>query len=197
MQVAKLGVDAIGFVFAASPRQISVEAAAKISKVLLPFVTRVGVFVNPSLKSIEWAMKNCQLDVVQLHGEETPEFCQQVPVRVVKTFRVGSGAKLEDFIEAYEPVAEAFLFDTFTPGLAGGSGEVFNWEFLHSLRLRKPWILAGGLTPENVGQAIRKVKPYAVDVASGVELSPGKKDLQKVRAFIEEVKRASNSINKE
>jgi phosphoribosylanthranilate isomerase len=194
--VAELGVDAIGFVFANSPRQISIQAAAGICQALSPFVTRVGVFVNSSLKTIKSAIKNCQLDVVQLHGDETPEFCRQVPVRVVKTFKVGSGADLEEFIKTYEPVVQAFLFDTFLPEQVGGTGQIFDWGFLSHLKLRKFWILAGGLTPENVAQAIRKSKPYAVDVASGVESSPGKKNLQKVRAFIEEVRRASESVNK-
>jgi phosphoribosylanthranilate isomerase len=115
---------------------------------------------------------------------------------VVKTFKVGSGADLEEFIKTYESVVQAFLFDTFLPEQAGGTGQAFNWEFLSHLKLRKFWILAGGLTPENVAQAIRKSNPYAVDVASGVELSPGKKDLQKVEAFIKEVRRASESVSK-
>ncbi|HHW42965.1 phosphoribosylanthranilate isomerase [Desulfofundulus thermobenzoicus] len=180
---AEAGADALGFVFAGSPRYIAPETARRISRALPPFVTRVGVFVDAPLETIREMVHFCSLDAVQLHGQEPPEYCRLLPCRVIKAFRIEDGGGLPDF--AGYP-ADAFLVDTAVPGKAGGTGRTFNWQLVAGLNLPRPLILAGGLNPENVGRAVSTVRPYGVDVSSGVERDgrPGIKDPDKIRRFI-------------
>lgn len=176
------GADALGFVFyEKSPRYINPALAARIISKLPPFVQTVGLFVNEDIEKINWTADYCGLDVVQLHGDETPEECLQVNRRVIKAFRIQNNISIEP-LKNYQ--VSGFLLDAWSPDAYGGTGRTFNWELAQAARQYGHVILAGGLCPENISEAIRIVKPYAVDVSSGVESAPGKKDAEKVREFI-------------
>jgi len=179
----ELGADALGFIFyRQSKRYVAPALAAEICAALPPFVAKVGVFVNESEVDIRKTLNDCRLDVVQLHGEESPEFCQRFPVKVIKAIRVRS----EDSLRAATDYdVDALLLDTYTTEQHGGTGQKFDWTLARQAKtmLRVPIVLSGGLTPENVGDAMRQVEPFAVDVASGVEAEPGRKDLEKLRRF--------------
>ncbi|MGI9953517.1 phosphoribosylanthranilate isomerase [Moorellaceae bacterium AZ2] len=181
------GAHALGFVFAPSPRRIHPETAREIITKLPPLITTVGVFVNEPRYSLLEIASFCRLDVLQLHGEEPPEYCRGISNRLIKAIRVKDIKSLE-LIPKYR--VDAFLLDAFVPGQAGGTGHTFNWEIARRAKeLGPPIILAGGLTPENVAEAIRQVQPYAVDVSSGVETN-GQKDPVKIARFMEAVARA-------
>jgi len=183
------GADALGFVFyAKSPRYISPEQAAKIIIQLPPFVSIVGLFVNETTSCIQTVIEQCGLDIVQLHGDETPSQCQFNNVKVIKALRIRSPENLVG-IEAY-PVS-ALLLDAWVEGAYGGTGKLGCWDLAAQAAQKFPVILAGGLNSENVRAAIKAVCPYAVDVSSGVELSPGCKDPQKVKTFIVNAKKLS------
>ncbi|MCD5407023.1 MAG: phosphoribosylanthranilate isomerase [Desulfotomaculum sp.] len=188
--VIKLGADALGFVFAPSSRQISPEEAREIICSLPPLVSKVGVFVDALPAEVRRIAQYCCLDVVQLHGDETPQYVQQLnwPV-TIKAFRVKNAGVLRQIVDY--PV-QAVLLDTYIPGVAGGSGQTFNWQLLQAVPVNRPVILAGGLTPDNVNAAIQAVQPYAVDVSSGVETG-GIKDLEKVALFIKNAKKGANT----
>jgi phosphoribosylanthranilate isomerase len=180
------GADALGFVFhAKSPRWIVPEQAAEIIKALPPFVLTVGLFVNAGLDFVNATAANCCLDRVQLHGDESPAFCAQVSRPVIKVFRIKDMASL-DLIAGYR--VAGYLLDAYSPQAYGGTGLTFNWDIAKEARKFAPIILAGGLTPDNVRQAVETVGPFAVDVSSGVEASPGRKDPVKVREFIRRAK---------
>jgi len=183
------GADALGFVFyRKSPRQISREAARKIVRALPPFVTTVGIFVDVPPKDVERTLSYVGLDCAQLHGSERPEDCR-LKRKFIKAIRVREAGDIEA-IGDYEG-ASAFLLDAYLPDVPGGTGRKFNWE--HAIEAKKfgrPIILAGGLTPENVEEAIKQVEPYGVDVSSSVEREKGIKDHELVRLFIERAKAA-------
>jgi phosphoribosylanthranilate isomerase len=187
LMAAEAGADALGFVFfQGSPRYISPEQAAAIVRRLPPFVQTVGLFVNEELATVNLVADRCGLDVIQLHGEETSDYCSAVKRRVIKAFRVKNAAVLDDM--ANYRVAGCLL-DAWSPAAHGGTGTTFNWEIAtRAVAFSNSIILAGGLTPENVARAISAVKPYAVDVSSGVESSPGKKDAGLVNRFIRSCK---------
>ena len=187
LAAAEAGADALGFMFyEPSPRHVSVESAAAIVRELPPFLVRTGVFVNPSEDLVMRAIAQCGLNLLQFHGEETPEFCTQFGIMSMKAFRIRDAASLTA-LQTYP--TDAWLLDAFTPGKRGGTGETFNWDLaIEAKKLGRPIFLAGGLTSENVADAVRKVSPYAVDVSSGVEMSPGKKDPTKLRSFISRAK---------
>lgn len=179
---AEAGADALGFVFyPSSPRCVSVEKARDIIKRLPPYVTTVGVFADQDEKTIQDAVSACGLDIIQLQGKESPEFCERLGLRVIKAIRVKDRASLQG-MERYH--VRAYLLDTYRKGIPGGTGESFDWAIAGEAKKHGRIILAGGLTPENVAEAIDKVQPYAIDVSSGVETSPGKKDAHKTRRFI-------------
>ncbi|PKL51617.1 MAG: phosphoribosylanthranilate isomerase [Nitrospira bacterium HGW-Nitrospira-1] len=183
------GADALGFVFfKESPRAISPKKAAAIIAKLPVFITTVGVFVDEPRAEIQKTVEETGIDVIQLHGEESPEACR-LSRRVIKGIRVKSLESLEP-LARYRNIVSAFLLDTFEPHMSGGTGRVFNWDIAVEAKNLGRIILAGGLTPENISEAIRQVKPYAVDVSSGVELVKGEKDHQKMRLFIERAKGA-------
>lgn len=192
------GTDALGFVFFGdSPRNIELNQAAEIIDELPPFVTSVGVFVNAGEEEIMRIVNICRLDLVQLHGDEPADLCRAINRRSIKAFRLKDESSLEDLPDY--PVS-AYLLDSFVKGKWGGTGQVFDWQLAikaqNAVQAKKPHaqiILAGGLNPGNVASAIRKVRPYAVDVASGVEASPRRKDPARVRAFIQAV-RAADAI---
>lgn len=182
------GADALGFVFfEKSPRYLGPEAAAGIIAKIPALVQIVGLFVNAELDFVNRTADSCGLDIVQLHGEESPAYCRMVRRRVMKAFRVRgpeSLAALPDYQVA------AYLLDAYSPNAYGGTGEVFDWDCAVAAKERGPIVLAGGLNPDNVARAVATVAPYAVDVSSGVESSPGQKDPEKVRRFILEAKQA-------
>jgi len=183
------GADALGFMFwPESSRRISIAAAAAICRGLPPFVSKVGVFVNAAPAEVRRAVAACRLDAVQFHGDETPGFCARFVVPVIRAFRV-SGPETLDRLGDY--AVAAWLLDSHVAGQRGGTGVTFNWELAAAaVKLGRPVILAGGLTPANVAVAVRAVRPYAVDVSSGVEAAPGCKDPKKLRAFVRAAKGA-------
>ena len=192
---AKAGADVLGFNFyEKSPRHVSVNSAAEISRQLPPFVMRAGVFVNPSEELVLRAIGDCGLSLLQFHGDEPPEFCTQFGLMSMKAFRIRDAKSLKQLPEFQ---TDAWLLDAFSPEARGGTGEKFNWNLaIEAQKFGKPIFLAGGLTPENVAEAVRKVEPFGVDVSSGVELSPGKKDHAKIRAFIAAVRKAGGQKKK-
>ena len=180
----RLGATALGFVFyEKSPRFVTPSEAGKIIKQIPPFVTKVGVFVNAEADYLREARDIAGFDVYQFHGDETPEFCATFGEDYIKAVRVKDASSL-DAVELYD--TDAFLFDAYSPDAYGGTGENFSWDVLTRRKLGDKFvILSGGLTPENVRDAIRTVNPYAVDVSSGVESSPGIKDHLKLKRFME------------
>lgn len=183
------GADLLGFVFAEeSPRRVRIEEAAAIARVVPPYIVRVGLFVNAPEELVMHAMNACGLQLLQFHGEETPDYCRQFGAMNMKAFRVKGPETIQALAEF---PTDAWLLDAFVPGQRGGTGHSFNWDLaVEAVKLGRPVFLAGGLTPDNVTEAVRAVQPYGVDVSSGVESSPGKKDHAKVRQFIEAAKAA-------
>lgn len=182
LTAAALGADAIGLVFyPPSPRAVSVAQAQAICTALPPFVSRVGLFVDASLAEIRAVLAQVVLDTLQLHGAESPAFAAQLPLPYLKAFRMRPGLDLAAEVAHY-PDAAGVLLDTYMPGAPGGTGQCFDWAQIPA-QLAKPWILAGGLTPENVALAIRQTRPYAVDVSGGVEEQRGIKDPERLAAF--------------
>ncbi len=172
----EMGADALGFIFARSPRTIRLEEARRIIRALLPFVQTVGVFVNENPARIRKIMAFCGLDLMQLHGDESPELCETLMPRCLKAIRVRSRSSL-DQIRSYEGKVRALLLDTYSEGKRGGTGNTFDWDLAaEAKKTGIPIILAGGLHPDNIEEAILTVKPFAVDINSGIEQSPGKKN---------------------
>jgi phosphoribosylanthranilate isomerase len=190
LAAVEAGADALGFVFYdQSPRHVSLNAAAEIIRQLPPFIVKVGLFVNAPGELVLRAIADCGLNLLQFHGDETPEYCVRFGLMSMKAFRIRDAESLQ-VLPNYQ--TDAWLLDAYTPGRMGGTGERFDWELaLEAKKFGRPIFLAGGLTPENVAEAIRKVGPYAVDVSSGVESAPGRKDAAKVKAFIRAAKQAA------
>ena len=187
-QALDCGADALGFVFAESPRKVSVDQASSIIRSLESQVVVVGVFVNESAFRIKKIAKICALSAVQLHGNEAPGLIEKLrPLKVIKAFRVCSK---RDLPKSKIYSADAFLIDTKVEGRLGGTGKTFDWTILSHFKSDRPIILSGGLQPTNVRRAVRVARPYAVDVSSGVEKFPGKKDPRKVREFILNAKKS-------
>jgi len=182
LHAAACGADALGFVFyAGSPRFVAPADVAMICAELPPFVSRVGLFVNEAPERIREIAGQCGLDVLQLHGDEPPEVCTLPPFRVIKGVRPRTLADLPA-LSSY-PVS-ALLVDAAVPGQYGGTGQRADWHLAREIVARHRVILAGGLVPANVAEAVREVRPYGVDVSSGVEASPGRKDPEKVAQFM-------------
>lgn len=191
--IVDTGIDGLGFIFAeGSPRKIEPERAKEIVKTLPPFVDAVGVFVNEDAEVVGEIVQYCNLTMVQLHGDESPGYCELMSCRVIKVFRVKNEMAIssQNLYDPYQEIISGYLLDTFHEKMAGGTGEAFDWRILQQARPPGPVILAGGLSPENVGDAISLVNPFAVDVNSGVEIEPGRKDIDKVKQFVHEVKTA-------
>ena len=187
LKAASLGAWALGFIFyKRSPRYIGPYKAKKIIDQLPPFIIPVGVFVNQKEGAVKEIVNFCGIKTIQFHGEETPAYCQRFKnFKVIKAFRVDKKIDL-DQLKSYE--ADAFLFDAFTEDSYGGSGKTFNWSLIKGAKnLQKPIILSGGLHYNNISAAVLEVKPYAVDVSSGVEESPGKKSEHSMREFLNRV----------
>jgi phosphoribosylanthranilate isomerase len=192
LAAADAGADALGFVFhQASPRCVSPAVAAAIIARLPPFVAKVGVFVDAAEDTVRRLIAECGLDTVQLHGAELPGFGRGLPAKLIKAFRVQG---LESLVELPRHDTSAWLLDSFVPGQPGGTGAKFKWDLaVEAKKLGRPIILAGGLTPGNIASAVRQVRPFGVDVSSGVEAGPGRKDLRKVQQFIEAARQADRT----
>lgn len=183
---AEAGADALGFIFVPdTPRYVDSDTARGIIKDLSPWITPVGVFADHPIEEVERLMHHCGFLTIQLHGLESPEYCRSLTGSVIKAFRVGGSQGLPD-LQAYR--VQAYLLDTFVEGRVGGTGKTFPPELATRAKAFGHVIVSGGLTPGNVAQVIRKVGPYGVDVSSGVEVEPGRKDPQKVRDFVARVR---------
>lgn len=183
---AMAGADAIGLVFyRPSPRAVGIETARAIGRALPPFVSRVGLFVDADRSEIASVLNSVALDMIQFHGNESPEDCEHYDMPYIKAVKMSDGVDLHEQASLYSSAA-ALLVDTYVTGIAGGTGQTFDWDRIPA-DLDKPVILAGGLNPNNVLQALTRVRPYAVDVSGGVESSKGVKDSELVRSFIHQV----------
>ncbi len=191
---ADAGADAIGLVFhPPSPRKVSTEAAAAIARSLPPFVASVGLFVDAPAEEVRSILGTVSLDLLQFHGDETPEYCEGFGRPYVRAVRMEAGTDLLEYARRFSR-ARALLLDAHVPGLPGGTGQTFDWTGIPR-DLAIPLILSGGLTSASVGQAIRQVRPWAVDVSSGVERSRGVKDPQKIVEFIRSVQREDAGLS--
>jgi len=180
------GSDALGLVFyEPSPRYVEIQQAQQLVSIVPPFVTVVGLFVNAEKTAIENVLHNVRIDLLQFHGDEPAAFCEQFTRPYIKALRVADDTDIAAIAGQYAS-ASGLLLDSYQAGVPGGTGEVFNWQQIPQ-GLSSPIILAGGLTADNVAEAIRQVQPYAVDVSGGVEQDKGIKDLNKIRAFMNEV----------
>ena len=189
LAAARLGAHALGFVFyARSPRYVESARAAAIVRVLPPFVTSVGLFVNAQAGDVERVLDEVPLDLLQFHGEETPAYCAQFRRPYIKALRVRPGVDLLQYARQYEG-ARGLLLDAFVEGTHGGTGSGFDWNLIPS-GLPLPVVLSGGINPGNVTAAIQRVRPCAVDVSSGVESAPGIKDARKMTDFFQGVRNA-------
>lgn len=188
----ELGADAIGFVFAPSPRQVSPERAREIIAAMPPLAQTVGVFVDEDPEKVASTATFCHLDLLQFHGKETASYCGRFGRGVIKAVRIQNEADLEGCSQ-YKGVVGALLLDTYVAGRSGGTGVTFDWSLAQAAKRYGRIILAGGLNPDNVGAAIRVAEPYAVDASSGVEEKPGIKDHAKMARFIQTVRRAGES----
>ncbi|MCC6917022.1 phosphoribosylanthranilate isomerase [Nitrosomonas sp.] len=187
MAAVQHGADAIGFIlWSQSERYISPEEAGRIVKHLPPFVQAVGVYVNPDKSWVDTTSTVAGLDLLQFHGEEAPDFCNQFCLPYIKAVRVRNGLNLLQYAQQYEG-ARGVLLDTYTTGIPGGTGHVFDWKLIPA-ELPLPWVLSGGLHPDNVADAIIQTHPSAIDVSSGVEAARGIKDANKISAFMQGVR---------
>jgi phosphoribosylanthranilate isomerase len=195
LAAARSGADAIGLVFyQRSPRHVSVAQAEQLAEALPPFVSLVGLFVNAEAAFVREVLANVPLDMLQFHGDETPEYCAQFDRPYLKAIRVKAGVDLLQCASDFRS-AKGLLLDAHVEGIPGGTGTAFDWTLIPK-QLPLPVILSGGLDAENVATAIKQVRPYAVDVSSGVEAGKGIKDAAKVAAFINEVKQIDLQLSR-
>ena len=196
----ELGVDALGFIFAEkSPRYVTAGFAASLIDTLPPFVSRVGVFVDASLDQVKEIVTSAGLTQVQLHGKESADFCAELKkwnrsLVVCKAFLVGKDSSGPD-LSSYLGSIDCLLFDTYVKGLDGGTGQSFDWRAITGLNLYVPMILAGGLNPGNVTEAIKSTRPYAIDINSGVEKSPGVKNHELLAQLVDKVRRIETALS--
>ena len=187
------GLDALGFIFyEKSPRNVSPDFVRSVVSRIGPFTDCIGVFVDREREEVEEIVEYCGLSHTQLHGDEDPKYCERVerfvsPCRVIKAFRVSEESTKEEFAP-YAAVTHGFLLDTYSKGIAGGTGLTFDWSIIPRLQLQRPLILAGGLDPDNVEAALQQIQPFGLDVNSGVELAPGIKDHNKLYDFVKKVR---------
>jgi phosphoribosylanthranilate isomerase len=189
----ELGAAALGFIFVkASPRYIDPQAARTVIRELPPFVSKVGVFVNANRQTVLDIVKTAGLSLIQLHGDESPAYCDAIPLPRVKAFRIEPDFE-PDRLTAY--ACSAYLLDTFSEQAHGGTGRTFDWQIAQRAKAMGRIILAGGLNPENIAAAVKTVAPYAVDVSSGIEAKPGKKDATKMKSLFEAVEQVHASLS--
>ena len=191
LECVRLGAQLLGFVFAESPRRADVVTVKTIQRMLAGDVKTVGVFTQESDEVLS-IMDSCNLTYAQLHGGQSEDFARRVGAeRVIRVARVSDASSVETL--AGFTHARYYLLDTYKKGVAGGTGETFDWDLIAPANPAKPFFLSGGLSPANVGEAVRRVRPFAVDVSSGVELCPGKKDYDKTKEFIDNVREADRA----
>jgi phosphoribosylanthranilate isomerase len=190
---ARAGANAVGFVFAESPRRVPAETVGKMAGEISPDVLRYGVFTDARAEAIEETVKRSGIDRIQWHGDGMPPLSEESGHRIVKAFRARDDTVLEE-IREWAP--DLFLLDSWVEGVAGGTGRTFDWSIAQAARGLGRLILAGGLTPENVGDAIRQVRPFGVDVSGGIESAPGIKDADRMRAFVEAVRAADKETDR-
>lgn len=193
---AELGADALGFVFAESPRRVTPVMAGEVIERLPPLIAKVGVFANERKTVVSEIAAVCGLDVLQFHGDEPPEYCARFRGKVIKAIRVRGPESLAG-LEAYAGAVDAFLLDAHVEGSLGGTGRTFDWDVAAKAKRYGPIILSGGLTPANVGEAVGRVRPYGVDVSTGVEERPGKKNGERMSMFCQKVREAERSFEDE
>ena len=189
LAAAELGIDMLGFVFyGKSKRYVELKTVRDISNELPESIMKVGIFVDEERNKVLNIAQDASLDILQFHGEETPDYCSffKDDYKVIKAFRVKDRMSL---ISVNDYATDYYLFDTYKESSAGGTGEIFDWELLKDFEVLKPFILSGGLGPDNVGNAIMEVAPYGVDVSSGIESYPGKKDIVLLKKFVTNVRR--------
>ncbi len=197
----ELGVDALGFIFAErSPRAVRPATALEIVSHIPPFVGKIGVFVNKAQKEIEEIIHYLGLTGVQLHGDEDPDFCRNIArsvpsCAVLKAFRIGQHTQIGD-IAPYNGAVQGFVLDSFVQNQEGGTGHTFDWNILKRLDLQIPFLLAGGLNPDNIADALENVSPFGVDVNSGVEDAPGRKNHELLRRFVDGVSQADARLSR-
>ena len=190
------GADGLGFILVEqSPRLVEPDMVRAITGQMPPFINPVGVFRDEEIEVVQEIIHYCRLSLVQLHGSESPEYCSKISCKVIKSFCLRPESGNEE-LAAYADVVSGFLLDTYHKDLAGGTGITFDWKLVEQVKPPGPVILAGGLNPENVGAAIRQVKPFGVDVNSGVEYQPGRKDADKLKSFVHEVRKADEHASK-
>lgn len=190
------GVDALGFIISPSPRQIEINVAHKIISKLPPIVTTIGVFINEPVSFVKEAIEYCSFSCIQLQGDENLENFSSIKIPVIKSYKIKNKLQANDL--KLNDKADIYLFDKYDDKLQGGTGEKFDWNILKGKHFLKPYILAGGLSPQNVANAIYLLQPYAVDVSSGVEKSKGIKDASLINSFVKEVQIADfNLLNRE
>lgn len=197
LAAAEAGADFLGFIFAPSPRQVEPDLVRAIVDCLPPGISTVGVFVDAPLRKVEYTLGFCHLDYAQLHGTEPPDYVCGLAPRVIKALQLHSRLEVKEQLlpleRAFAQMNDRFpllLLDSWLPGMAGGTGELADWALAREIARRHTTILAGGLRPENVAQAVRDVGPWGVDVSSGVERSLGLKDHEKIRRFVRMAKDA-------
>ncbi len=187
LKAASLGVDALGFIFAPSLRRVEPDTTHKIIQALPTTLLKVGVFVDEDPEEVLRVAEYCGLNALQFHGKESPDYCQKFSLLVIKAIQIKDLESLDD-MERYPDTI--LLLDTYSPVKAGGTGNSFSWEIALKAKEKRDFILSGGLNQDNVGEAIKKMRPFGVDVCSGVETNPGKKDLLKMAEFVKEVRKA-------
>ena len=188
-----LRVDALGFIFTESPRRVKPEIVQGIIRLLPPFISSVGVFVNEDREKIEEIAESCGLTTLQFHGQESPSYCEGFKQKIVKALRIENKDILEKAVQ-YQNKIDAYLLDTYSPFAYGGTGKTFDWSIAKEIKeFGLPIILSGGLNPENIREAISEVEPYGVDVSSGVEERPGKKNMEKLINFVRIVRETNGA----
>lgn len=192
VEAARFGADAVGFVFAESPRRVTRDQARTISRRMPDGPAKVGVFVNSPLEDVRETAGYCRLDYVQLHGDEDREYCAALGDMAIKAMRVNGSV---DIARAGNYTCHTLLFDCYDPKRRGGTGKTFDWTMLKLLDGKPRIIVAGGLSPENVGAAIKAARPFGVDVSSGIEIEPGRKDPVMMHRFIEKARRAGYEVD--
>lgn len=187
VNIANLNIHALGFILSESPRKVELSEVAKISKLLPPFVSRVAVVVDITLNELEEIQNSKLFDYIQFHGSEDISLIKKCNLKTIKAIKIENEKSLSE-IAVYQNVVDYLLFDTKIENKIGGTGKAFEWNILKKATIKKPYILAGGIGPENVSQAIATLKPAAIDLNSKVEKSPGKKDINLIKQTLEIIK---------
>lgn len=189
LKISKMGVDAIGFILSTkSQRMVSLSKASEIVKILPPFLSRVAVVVDPTIEQLNEIENSNFFDYIQFHGSESIDLVKRSKLKTIKAIKIENEHSLKA-ISTYEEDVDYFLFDTKVGEKVGGTGKTFDWRFLKQINLQKPFILAGGIGPNNVIEAIKEVKPDAIDLNSKVEEKPGKKDIKLIKEVLSKIKR--------